>query len=379
MELFQNEHLREDNFAKASTFLKLFLSDVHRVISVNVDFSGDTKTELYLRNGLHQRMLSMQLSLGYRGEQQHRSLSSKVAFAILQLRWATLTFAMGLKPNPPGMTLPADAELKRTETVRSFFGIISWTLSLMNYVVDELFTLAATTEDHSASEDASSSYDAVTHKISELNTPALALLFVSQSRLLFKYNFRFFRNLSVEITQQRSHDPTWRELGAIFSKSPVPLQQFEKVLAEVDASVRSVYELEHVPEAERKDIEKSMLITGSVSPRLWPALERLLTKTLKSLREDVDVAELYFHDVSWLGLSDDQASDRWRKEHRLDVIRKVELPKRARVRQCTRCCSVMEDAPPPKGTAGWLVSMWRTCVCGNWWMGMKDETQNGSG
>lgn len=34
----------------------------------------------------------------------------------------------------------------------------------MNYVVDELFTLAATTEDHSASEDASSSYDAVTHK-----------------------------------------------------------------------------------------------------------------------------------------------------------------------------------------------------------------------
>ncbi len=119
MELFQNEHLREDNFGKASTFLKLFLSDVHRVISVNVDFSGDTKTELYLRNGLHQRMLSMQLSLGYRGEQQHRSLSSKVAFAILQLRWATLTFAMGLKPNPPGMTLAADAELKRTGQCRA--------------------------------------------------------------------------------------------------------------------------------------------------------------------------------------------------------------------------------------------------------------------
>lgn len=114
MQLFQNEHMREDNFAKASTFLKPFLSDIHRVISVNVDFSGDTKTELYLRNGLHQRMLSMQLSLGYRGEQQHRSLSSKVAFAILQLRWATLTFAMGLKTNPPGIALPADAELKRT-------------------------------------------------------------------------------------------------------------------------------------------------------------------------------------------------------------------------------------------------------------------------
>lgn len=119
-----------------------------------------------------------------------------------------------------------------------------------------------------------------------------------------------------------------------------------------------------------------MLITGSVSPRLWPAVEALLTKTLKSLREEVDVAELYFHDVSWLGLSDDKASDRWRKEHRLDVNRKVELSKRARLRQCTRCCSVMEDTPPPNWTAGWLVNMWRTCVCGNWWMSMKDEGPN---
>ncbi|KAL8760778.1 MAG: hypothetical protein Q9184_003063 [Pyrenodesmia sp. 2 TL-2023] len=381
MELFQNEHLREDNSAKASTFLKPFLSDIHRVISVNVDFSGDTKTELYLRNGFHQRMLSMQLSLGYGGEQQHRSLSSKVAFAILQLRWATLTFAMGLKTNPPGVALPADAELKRTETVRSFFGIISWTLSLMNYVIDELFSLAAAIEDNSASEDETANYDAVTDKICELNTPALALLFVSQSRLLFKYNFRFFRNLGVEITQQRPHNPTWRELGSIFSKSPVPLQQFERVLAEVDANVRGVYESEQIPEADRKEIEKGMLITGFVSPRLWPAVEALLTKTLKSLREEVDVAELYFHDASWLGLSDDKASDRWRTEHRLDVIRKVELSKRARLRQCTRCCSVMEDTPPPNWTAGLLVNMWRTCVCGNWWMSMKDEGQkvNGNG
>ncbi|KAL8709288.1 MAG: hypothetical protein Q9225_007468 [Loekoesia sp. 1 TL-2023] len=242
----------------------------------------------------------------------------------------------------------------------------------MNFVVDELLTLATALGDDSAAEDESSREARVAAKISELNTPALSLLFVSQSRLLFKYIFRFFRGIAVEITQQRSQDPTWRELGSMFSKSPVPFHHFEKLLVDVDASVRDVYELQQTSEADRKDIEKSMLITGSVSPRLWPAVESLLTKNVGALREEVNVAELYFHDVSWLGLSDDKASDEWKKEHRMDVIRKVEVPKGARVRQCTRCCSVMEDIAPPKGTAGWLVNMWRTCVCGNWWMSMKE-------
>ncbi|KAL8835573.1 MAG: hypothetical protein Q9170_003257 [Blastenia crenularia] len=375
MQLFQDQYLSGDVASQALRFINPFLSDVHRVSQLNIDFSGDIKTEQYLKNGLHQRTLSMQVSLGYWGDTSHRSLSSKVAFAILQLRWAALTFAMGLKPNPSGTPLSGEAEFKRTETVRSFFGIISWTLSLMNFVADEVFALATATEYEPAVMDMSSKEDVVEAKVSELNTPALALLFVSQSRLLFKYIFRFFRGITVEITQQRSQDPTWRELGSMFSRSPMPLHQFERLLAEIDTSIRHIYQSEPVSEADRKEIEKSMLITGAVSPRLWLAVESLLTTTVRNLREEVNVAELYFHDVSWLGLSDDKASDQWRKAHRLDIIRKVELPKTSRVRQCTRCCSVMEDTAPPRGTAAWLVNMWRTCVCGNWWMSVKEECQ----
>lgn len=119
MQLFQDQHLKEDNFAQAPRFLNSFLSDVHRVLSLNIDFSGDTKTEIYLKNVLHQKTLSMQLSLGCWGGQRRQSLSSKVAFATLQLRWAALTFAMGLKPNPPGMALSGEAELRRTGKDRS--------------------------------------------------------------------------------------------------------------------------------------------------------------------------------------------------------------------------------------------------------------------
>ncbi|KAL8948995.1 MAG: hypothetical protein Q9222_004866 [Ikaeria aurantiellina] len=113
MQLFQNQYLKDDT-EQAQYFSKAFLSDMHRILSLGIDYSGDTKTEVYLKNGLHQKTLSMQLALGYWGEEQHRSLSSKVAFATLQLRWAALTFAMGLKPNQPGSILSAEADVHRT-------------------------------------------------------------------------------------------------------------------------------------------------------------------------------------------------------------------------------------------------------------------------
>ena len=196
---------------------------------------------------------------------------------------------------------------------------------------------------------------------------------MSQSRLLFKYNFRFFRGISIEISQSKSSDPTWRELRAIFLASPVPPQHFERVIADVETSIRNVYSSSSVSENERKEIEKNMLISGTIPWQLMPAVESLLTATVNSLKEEINVAELYFHDISWLGLSDDGASDQWRREHRLDIIRKVEVPKHAKVRQCTRCCSVVEDTAPPKGTAAWVVNMWRNCVCGNWWMSVRNE------
>ncbi|KAL8696143.1 MAG: hypothetical protein Q9201_007803 [Fulgogasparrea decipioides] len=374
MQLFQKQYFKDD-LQRAQSFTNAFLSDMHRILALDVDYSGDKRTEIYLKNPVYQKALSMQLSLGYWGEQQHRSLSSKVAFATLQLRWAALTFAMGgLKLNAPRNIPSVEAESNRTEIVRSFFGIISWTLSLTNFVIDELFTLSNAAEQHGSMDQ-----DVLEAKLSELNTPALALIFVSQSRLLFKHLYRFFRGLGAEVMQHRSHDPTWRELGTMFTKSLVPFHQFEKVITDVENGIRNIYQSNQFSDAERKEIEKNMLVSGSVPSRLWPAVEYLLTGTVKAVREEVNVAELYFHDISWLGLSDDKASDQWRKRHRLDVIRKVELPRRARIRQCTRCCSIMENAAPPKGTAGWLVNMWRSCVCGNWWMSVKDDGEQTDG
>ncbi|KAL8997228.1 MAG: hypothetical protein Q9169_003421 [Polycauliona sp. 2 TL-2023] len=362
MQSFQTQYLR-DRPTEAQGFIQTFLGDLYRISQLNADYSGDIKIEQFLKNLMHQKALSMQHSLGYQGEQQHRTLPSKVAFATLQLRWAALTLLMGLKSNAPGTVPSPEAEKK---TIRSCFGIFEWTLSLLNYIMDELFTLVEDVE-------GAIEYHSVEARIRALNTPALALLFVSQSRLLIKYHLVRFRSINAEAIQSRPQNPTWRESAAIFTKSPVPVHLFEKVVADIETSIRDVYESNQIPDAERKEIEKKMLISGSVPSELWPAIESLLTKTLPSVRGDINRAGLYFHDVSWIGLSDDKASDQWRREHRLDIVRKTVMPKQAKIKRCTRCCSVMEDSAPQKGATSWVINLWRTCVCGNWWMELEEK------
>lgn len=119
MQNFQKQYLK-DRPEEAQDFVYAFLSDMYRILQLKIDYSGDIKIENYLKNALHQKTLSMQLSLGYHGEEQHRTLPSKIAFATLQLRWAALTFLTGLKQIPAGTAVSAEAELSRTGTRSPF-------------------------------------------------------------------------------------------------------------------------------------------------------------------------------------------------------------------------------------------------------------------
>ncbi|KAH0564742.1 hypothetical protein GP486_001870 [Trichoglossum hirsutum] len=71
-----------------------FLSESQRAIGMNVDYSHEPQYEKLFRNSVIQRCLSLQNTLGYKGEQNHRSLTAKIAWATLHLRLAALTFAI---------------------------------------------------------------------------------------------------------------------------------------------------------------------------------------------------------------------------------------------------------------------------------------------
>ena len=198
-----------------------------------------------------------------------------------------------------------------------------------------------------------------------MNTPALALVLISSSRAYWHYNCRYLRQLSGETKANQTHGAQrqiYRELETIFAESHITIVQFERLLTEMDSITKQAYISSQISDAERKAMESEMLVSATVPTVFVPALGGFLTVTVDKLREEIDEAELYFRDISWLGLS-----DHWRQEHILDVLRKVELARGARLRRCLRCCAVMEDLPMVQGTSMWMLSMQRGCLCGGLW------------
>ena len=224
-----------------------------------------------------------------------------------------------------------------------------------------------------------------------------------------KYNCRGLRGL-FNNTRASPH-PIAREIDQVFTSSPITAAQFERILAEVDSGVKKAYQPGDagssttnnsgsktgagsngtVTDSQRQVIEKDMLISASLPDVLAPVIERLLTSSMTTLEGEIDRGELFFKDVSCLGLSDDERTKCWSREHVLDAIRKVELDVRPRsrpsheggrakiksksggtgdikTRTCTRCGAVMEDLIAIKGANPWMSNLQRTCFCGGFWM-----------
>ena len=148
-----------------NSFERTFLVEVYRVLNVNVDHSIKPQLEQTFRNPIIQRCLAMQMSLSYQGEKKHRSLPAKVAWTFLNLRYTSMMFAwLCKKPSgDPGgesdMMKPGNLSLCNriedewslmlgADILQSVLGLVSWSISLMNYVVDELFSLGNALKDH---------------------------------------------------------------------------------------------------------------------------------------------------------------------------------------------------------------------------------------
>lgn len=74
-------------------------SEIYRVLDVAIDYTlgAGENSETLFKYPLAQRCLGMQLSLGYSGEGQQRSISAKVAWTMLNLRHTSLILFYTIK------------------------------------------------------------------------------------------------------------------------------------------------------------------------------------------------------------------------------------------------------------------------------------------
>lgn len=260
---------------------------------------------------------------------------------------------------------------------------------LINFIVDDLFSLVRPNDSFGPVTLASLSTKSIpslrhnpiqkastnTLLVHTCNTPSIPILLTSSARGFLKYNTRYMRNLSEQARNPSTADSqrtAFLDLEAIFQESPIKLDQFERLLSHLDNSIRQCYQKSQISDTERKEVEQDMLISAEVPEVLMPAVNHLFTELLERLKGEVDMSDLYFLDVSPLGSSDDRGSDEWKKEISLDAIRKVKIGKDAKVRRCTRCCSVMEETAPMAGASVWMFTFQRTCFCGSHWGALGD-------
>ena len=242
----------------------------------------------------------------------------------------------------------------------------------MSLIVGDLIDLAAATKGHT------SDLAHVHKRMLAQNSPALFLALASAPRAFLRYNCRSLRGLEASTVRQMQAQAA--TLGddqiMVFKSFRVPIDtcavkiaQFERILTDIDGTIRAAYH--NISEAERATAERLLFVNGEIPEVFREPVERLLNVTIPGLREGVNVSAVFWHDVSWLGLHDDVESRGYARKHRIDAVRKVLLPKDgkgAKLRRCTRCCAVVEDATGPKMLGQWMQSTQRMCLCGTLWM-----------
>ncbi|KAG0639827.1 mediator complex, subunit Med16 [Tuber brumale] len=378
---------------RSPTFSNTFLSEAHRALNLKMDFATESPSERLFRNPLLQRCLSLQNSLDFRGERVNKRLSGKLAWATLHLRVASVAFALtfnnpqrqgqggsaGAASGSSSGSTSSDIDL-RPEALQTLLGLVRWLMDIMSLTISDLFELAKATKNHT------SDLAYIRKKVISGNSPALFLALSSAPRALLRYNCRSLRGLETTAGKHLSSTlstatdeetkATFRSLKVPIESCAVKISQFERIMTDIDGTIRAAYH--NVPEAERAQAEKLLFVDNEIPPIFCLAVERLLNTTLPNLRNDLDIAKLFWHDVTWLGFHDDVASCEYRRKNRIDAIRKVVLPKddgsggagggKVKLRRCTRCCAVVEDIIPNKSPSNWFGSMQRMCFCGTLWM-----------
>lgn len=95
----QLSNAREEGGQFAGAIEMNLFSEIYRVLDVGIDYTlgAGENIETLFRYPLAQRCLGMQLSLGYSGEGQQRSISAKVAWTMLNLRHTSLMLLYAIK------------------------------------------------------------------------------------------------------------------------------------------------------------------------------------------------------------------------------------------------------------------------------------------
>ncbi|KAG9239485.1 mediator of RNA polymeras-like protein II transcription subunit 16 [Amylocarpus encephaloides] len=403
-----------------------WLVELSLILNATLDYSEEQHYDVLIRNTALQLCLSIQNSLGFRGEFKSRSFPGKLSWLVLQLRniVVLVTMAANLNvrggPNPNDKTSPLDD----AEVIDALAGSVKWIFELMAWLIDTLLTLSTSLPSNIdlTSSDGFSITELHGH-LTSTNTVSLHLLLSSSTRgfltaicrRLTHLDYIAHRAIMQNSTSSGTSAPNaqnnsnhshitpqlrnaYLHIATLTTGTVVRIKTIETLLANLTTSIKEVYRnnpLTSQPsDKSRNAFETKMLFGGQFPEVFKPVIVELFKNEglLDVVRKDIEPAKLFFADFSILEVDEDKNSiakrkaagrtmDSFRKSWLKNPVRKIGVEngeetngtrsgtgkQDSRWRRCARCAAVMEDVLTERRALQWLIMQQRRCFCSGYW------------
>jgi mediator of RNA polymerase II transcription subunit 16 len=348
-----------------------FISEIFRMINRNLDFSLDDpklQSGRVLKDSLLYRIAGTQLIISYNTDPKRRDIPAKSAWVLLNLRSVCTNIAQ---------TLSMTQQIRGMHNMESSLfvslkGLVRWSLDLMTLILDDMIEIWRFCKGNFDRE-------RILAYVNERNSASLHILLCSTSRALLGMLGNLIRNFAMRVvkTQEkvrlsnRANDirdsVELQQMEAMMGlELPFEIRLFEQLVAEVDGNVRATYQAANSSPPQRSFYEQGMLVDAEIPEALSPVLQRIFGETVPRLESQIDGVAIYNADTAWLGLGEDEEANKRAGRQQYDVLRKCAIPPNAKVRQCRRCGSVIENLVDGH-MAAWVQNAHKICVCLSHW------------
>jgi mediator of RNA polymerase II transcription subunit 16 len=348
-----------------------FISEIFRTINRNLDFSLDDpklQSGRVLKDSLLYRIASTQLIVSYQNDPKRWDIPAKSAWVLLNLRSVCTNIAQ---------TLSMTQQIRGMHNMESSLfvslkGLVRWSLDLMTLIFDDMIEIWRFCK-------GSFDRERVLAYVREKNSATLHILLCSTSRALLGMLGNLIRNFAMRVVKaqekvrlsNRTNDirdsVELQQMETMMGPElPFEIRLFEQLVAEVDGNVRATYQAVNASPPQRSFYEQGMLVDAEIPEALGPVLQRIFGETIPRLESQIDGVAIYNADTAWLGLGEDEEANKRAGRQQYDVLRKCAIPPNAKVRQCRRCGSVIENLVDGH-MAAWVQNAHKMCVCLSHW------------
>ncbi|KAK9777004.1 putative Mediator of RNA polymerase II transcription subunit 16 [Seiridium cardinale] len=404
-------------FVGKTRFPADLLTEMVRMMRVQVDYSEEAHHDSLVRNQLLQLCLSTLNHLGWNGEFQARGFRSKMAMFALNLRNIVILIAIA---NSVPANMKHMTPLDEPEVVDALAGCCRWSINLLCWIVDSLFCLL---NDQKFQELlAPAKFSEMTPYLLAKNDIALHMILSSPTRGLLSAVCRRMQHLHTislkainywETRDTSSTNAPPPALQAAYQKmlrntsSPlINVSKFDELLSTVGKNIKQQYTEQFAQfgiralEAAKKTnpnppkniaeeavkraqmhCELTMLLGDRPPGPLLPVLKKFFETDLPQFRADCKPSELFFANYDLLEVDDEPKilATRRQRASKVDLFKRVEISRGRKItnttgdpvvvdwRRCIRCASVMEDVAAfasAKPGIMFVLSQQRNCCCG---------------